>query len=72
MAGEINPLSREFAVALDAQDGLAEYRDAFFNADPEVIYLLGNSLGRLPLTTIPRLRKAVEQEWGADLIAFGG
>jgi len=37
--------------------------------DPDLIYLDGNSLGRLPAATVARLERAVVREWGADLIA---
>lgn len=61
-------LDREFALGLDKQDVLAAYRQAFYSADPDLIYLDGNSLGRLPLPTVDRLRNTVEQEWGVELI----
>ncbi|MGH7810012.1 MAG: kynureninase, partial [Candidatus Binatia bacterium] len=60
--------SRAYARQLDQQDPLASYRDQFVVADPDLIYLDGNSLGRMPKAIIERLQKAVEQEWGADLI----
>lgn len=56
------------AQALDAADPLARYRERFVIADPDTIYLDGNSLGRLPVATRERLRAAVEQEWGTELI----
>jgi kynureninase len=56
------------ARALDAADPLARFRDRFVIADPDLIYLDGNSLGRLPVATRDRLRRAVEAEWGGDLI----
>jgi len=59
---------REFAAQLDQQDPLASYRDQFFVNDPDLIYLDGNSLGRLPKVVIERIQKAVEEEWGTDLI----
>jgi kynureninase len=58
---------RAEAAALDAADPLASFRDRFVIDDPELIYLDGNSLGRLPVATRRRLRKAVD-EWGGDLI----
>ena len=57
-----------FARQLDKQDALAKFRQAFYIADPDLIYLDGNSLGRLPLATRERVRTAVEMEWGIDLI----
>ena len=47
---------------------LAPFRDRFIIADPELIYLDGNSLGRLPQATAARLQQTINQEWGADLI----
>jgi len=60
--------SREFAKQLDQQDPLASYREQFVINDPDLIYLDGNSLGRLPKGVIEQMKKAVEQEWGTDLI----
>lgn len=60
--------SREFATKLDGQDELASYRERFVVDDPGLIYLDGNSLGRLPKSVIERMQKAVEEEWGTDLI----
>lgn len=57
----------DYAQQLDAQDELARYRAAFVH-DGDVIYMDGNSLGRLPRATIDRMGAAVEQEWGHDLI----
>ena len=60
-------IAREQALALDAEDPLAPWRERF--TLPEgVIYLDGNSLGALPKTVPPRLKRAVEQEWGVGLI----
>jgi kynureninase len=61
-------LSREYAAALDAADPLASLRDAFVRGDPELIYLDGNSLGRLPKATAERIASVVRDEWGTDLI----
>lgn len=57
----------EYAQQLDAQDDLASYRAAFVH-DDDLIYMDGNSLGRLPRATVERMGVAVEQEWGHDLI----
>ncbi len=53
---------------LDAQDKLASFRDKFVIDDPNLIYLDGNSLGRLPKRTIDFMQNAIEQEWGKRLI----
>src|SRR5512138_316335 len=60
--------SREFADQLDRQDPLAFYREQFVINDPGLIYLDGNSLGRLPKSVSAHIQKAVEEEWGTDLI----
>ncbi len=60
--------ARQAALALDASDPLAGLRDRFIFADPEVIYLDGNSLGRLPRATVERIGRLVRDEWGAGLI----
>src|SRR6266536_3529768 len=57
----------EYAQQLDSQDELASYRAAFVH-DGDLIYMDGNSLGRLPCATVDRMGAAVEQEWGHDLI----
>lgn len=60
--------SRETALALDAADPLASFRDEFVIPDPDLVYLDGNSLGRTPRATVARLKQVVESEWAADLI----
>ncbi len=62
------PVSRDDAVRLDRADPLASFRDRFLHSEPDLIYLDGNSLGRLPLATIDRLARVVEYEWGDRLI----
>lgn len=56
------------AQQLDNEDALAGFRDRFLIADPDLIYLDGNSLGRLPLAAARTLQTAVEEEWGERLI----
>src|SRR5512137_96971 len=58
----------EYALELDRQDVLAPFRNEFVNDDPDLIYLDGNSLGRLPKRSAQRLRDVVEHEWGSRLI----
>ena len=61
-------LSLAAAAALDASDPLADLVDRFVVDDPDLIYLDGNSLGRLPRATVERLSAVVQQDWGAGLI----
>ena len=60
-------MDRDDVVALDAGDPLASYRDDFVIADG-LLYLDGNSLGRLPLRTIAAIGQTVEHEWGQGLV----
>lgn len=60
--------TRARALALDAADPLAAFRDRVVVDDPALLYLDGNSLGRLPHATRDRLRTHVEQEWGSRLV----
>ncbi len=60
--------SHAYAKILDAQDELAELRQEFIIPEPELIYLDGNSLGRLPHRTAERLQEVVSEEWGQGLI----
>ena len=43
---------REYALNLDSKDPLAKYKNEFVISDPDLCYLDGNSLGRLPKKTI--------------------
>jgi kynureninase len=63
-----HPSDATRADQLDASDDLAEFRGRFLMPDPSLIYFDGNSLGRLPLATVDRLRRVVEEEWGDRLI----
>src|ERR1700761_6573234 len=60
--------TRADAEALDREDPLAEFHDRFIVADDGVIYLDGNSLGRLPKQTRTRLDEVIQTEWGERLI----
>ena len=64
---DFNP-SRSFAENLDTRDALATYRSRFVITDPDIVYLDGNSLGRLTHASLDRLRQVAELEWGRDLI----
>jgi kynureninase len=58
----------DYARQLDAGDELASFREAFVIDDPQLLYMDGNSLGRLAHGTSNRLKKAVDGEWGQELI----
>src|SRR5262245_28388786 len=66
-SGMSEPPERADALARDATDPLRAFRDRFVITDPDLIYLDGNSLGRLPVAARRQLRRAID-EWGGDLI----
>jgi kynureninase len=53
---------------MDAADPLAGFRDRFVVADPDLIYLDGNSLGRLPAATADAVAAVVREQWGDGLV----
>jgi kynureninase len=53
---------------MDKSDALSRFRDRFVIPDPDMIYLDGNSLGRLPETSVSRINHVVSNEWGDRLI----
>ena len=57
-----------YAVQLDAQDLLAHFREQFVIDDPDLIYLDGNSLGRLLKKSSTLAQDLVERQWGKQLI----
>jgi kynureninase len=62
-------LTRPTAEALDATDELAPFRARFAGAEDDgLLYLDGNSLGRMPKDTPAALARVVEQEWARGLI----
>jgi kynureninase len=58
----------DYARELDAGDELAHVRDEFVIADPDQIYLDGNSLGRLPKATAALTADMINRQWGERLI----
>jgi kynureninase len=60
-------VTREQAQERDAADPLREFRERFA-IDDELVYLDGNSLGRLPRATVDRLAQTVSEQWGGRLI----
>jgi kynureninase len=61
-------LNRADAHRRDRTDELALFRDRFVIAEPELIYLLGNSLGRLPRAAGEQLDNLVRVGWADRLI----
>ncbi len=63
---------RQFALDLDARDPLARFRSQFVIGDPNICYLDGNSLGRLPLSTIEAVNAFMKDEWGPEVVTGWG
>ena len=63
---------RQFALGLDARDPLARFRSQFVISDPNICYLDGNSLGRLPLSTIEAVSAFMKDEWGPEVVTGWG
>jgi len=63
---------RQFALDLDARDPLARFRSQFVIGDPNICYLDGNSLGRLPLSTISAVNSFMTDEWGHEVVTGWG
>jgi kynureninase len=61
-------LTRAAVAALDDTDPLAGFRTRFAGVDDGLLYLDGNSLGRLPCDTPAAVARVVEQEWGRGLV----
>lgn len=59
---------RAYALELDKNDPLASYRSKFVITDPNLCYLDGNSLGRLPHATVKAVSDFVSQEWGNEVV----
>lgn len=57
---------------MDRQDELAAFRERFVISDPGLVYMDGNSLGRLPRISAERLGQVVNTEWGERLIRSWG
>ena len=69
-------LSRTAAEAADAADELAGFRGRFAGTDDDspgrLLYLDGNSLGRMPVETPSAIARVVEEEWGRGLVGSWG
>jgi kynureninase len=68
IAGFGDPTQRSTAEELDRLDPLAKFKEEFVIKDPELCYLDGNSLGRLPKATIERVNDFLVNEWGTELV----
>lgn len=60
--------TRQDALNLDAKDPLAKFRERFVFTDPDVCYLDGNSLGRLPKKTIETINDFLVNGWGTKIV----
>ena len=61
-------VKRSFAIELDAADSLAPFKSEFIITDPDLCYLDGNSLGRLPKKTVTAVNEFLMKEWGPELV----
>ena len=59
---------REYALELDRKDPLAHFRSRFVITDPDMCYLDGNSLGRLPHSTVIAVNDYMTQEWAREVV----
>jgi kynureninase len=59
---------REYALELDRKDPLAHFKSQFVIGDPDMCYLDGNSLGRLPKATITAINDFMTKEWGPEVV----
>jgi kynureninase len=59
---------REYALELDKKDPLAHFKSQFVVGDPDMCYLDGNSLGRLPKATITAINDFMTKEWGPEVV----
>ncbi len=62
------PTTLAHARQLDAQDPLSVFRGRFVITDPDLIYLDGNSLGRMPAAAADLAADLVQRQWGDRLI----
>lgn len=73
MTGDAQLTSRDDALALDAADPIASYRDMFVGVGSDApgtpeAYFDGNSLGRPLKATIDRVSHFIQHDWGTRLI----
>jgi len=61
-------VDRQVALELDRNDPLREFKNKFVITDPDTCYLDGNSLGRLPHSTVEAITQFLTQEWGREVV----
>jgi kynureninase len=64
----MNVTDRQYALDLDKNDPLAQFKSKFVISDPAMCYLDGNSLGRLPHATVVAVNDFLTQEWGQEVV----
>ena len=67
-SSSIKNLIQKDSKDLDSADELSSFRSKFVIEDPDLIYLDGNSLGRLPIKTSVLVKEIVSEQWGDRLI----
>jgi kynureninase len=63
-----DPTDRDSARALDAADPLGPYLAESIVTEPDLVYLDGNSLGRLTHRARRRLLQVIDDEWAGGLV----
>jgi kynureninase len=58
----------ERARELDLADPLGPFLERFMPTEPGLVYLDGNSLGRLPLRTLEDVRDLLAEQWGRRVV----
>lgn len=61
-------INEDFVRQLDANDPLKSFKSEFVITDPDLCYLDGNSLGRLPKRTVEEVNSFLLNEWGPELV----
>jgi kynureninase len=65
-------MDRSAAQKLDAQDPLHHFKNQFVVTDPDMCYLDGNSLGRLPHATVKAINDFLTHAWGPEVVTGWG
>jgi kynureninase len=65
-------MDRSVAQKLDAEDPLHHFKNLFVVTDPDICYLDGNSLGRLPHATVKAINDFLTHEWGPEVVTGWG